>query len=351
MSAPVLEVRGLVKRFGARVALDGIDLALGAGEIGVVLGPTGAGKTTLLRALAGLEACDGGSIRLHGSDVTHAAPSARDVALVFQNFSLYPGWSVRRNLEFPLRAPGRGLAADEIERRVRWAAERLAIAHLLERDSRRLSGGEMQRVAIGRAIVRRPRLFLMDEPLTNLDAKLREALRVELAALVRELGVPMVYVTHDQAEALSMADRVAVLSAGRLLQTGTPRAVYERPCSPAVARALGAPPMIELAVERAGAHWIARADGTPLCAAAVDVPAALQRALLGERAEHVAHHGGARPALVDVVEVDGHQQVLVERVAGTRGQLSAPRTVRVRPGDTLAPCIDAEQVVLGGEEP
>jgi multiple sugar transport system ATP-binding protein len=343
MSAPILEVRGVAKRFASVQALAGVDLALGAGEILVVLGPTGAGKTTLLRTIAGLEAGDSGTVRLHGVDVTHAPPRERDVALVFQNFSLYPGWSVRRNLEFPLRAPGRDLTGGEIERRVRAAAERLAIAHLLERDSRRLSGGEMQRVAIGRAIVRRPRLFLMDEPLSNLDAKLRETLRVELAALVSELGTPMVYVTHDQTEALSMADEIAVLDAGRVLQTGPPREVYLRPLSPAVARALGAPPVNELAAERRDGHWVARADGTPLCPAG---SAGAERALLGVRPEHLAPEGGPGAAVIEVVENAGPHQVLLARFAGTRVHLLAPRSFAARPGQTIHPWIDPTRVIV-----
>jgi multiple sugar transport system ATP-binding protein len=338
----VLVVRGLVKRFGAKEALAGVDLALGAGEIAVVLGPTGAGKTTLLRTLAGLEEPEAGSIELDGRDATHAPPAARDVALVFQNFSLYPGWSVRANLEFPLRAPGRALGVVEIERRVREAAGKLGIEHLLERDSRRLSGGEMQRVAIGRAIVRRPRLFLMDEPLTNLDAKLRESLRVELASLVRELGVPMVYVTHDQAEALSMGDSIHVLAGGRILQAGAPRAVYLRPASPAVARALGAPPMNELEATNEGGRWRA-ADGTELCAAA---PGAPRRALLGVRAEHLAPEGGPAPATLELVEDAGHQKLLVARFAGTRVHLAAPRTSVWKPGDVLHPRLDPAHVVV-----
>jgi len=342
MSAAVLEVRGLRKRFGAVQALDGVDLAVGPGEIGVVLGPTGAGKTTLLRAIAGLEAPEEGSVRLLGREVTGLAPRERDVALVFQNFSLYPGWSVRRNLEFPLRAPGRGLAEAEIARRVERTAEVLGITKLLERDSRRLSGGEMQRVAIGRAIVREPKLFLMDEPLTNLDAKLREALRVEIAALVRGLGVPMVYVTHDQAEALSMADRIHVLAAGRVLQAGPPREVYARPVSPEVARALGSPPMNEFAARRREGRWVAE-DGTPLCAAPDAGP---ERARLGVRAEHVALAGGTAPATVEVVEDAGAHLVLVARFAGQRVHCLAPRAAPLAPGAVIHPRIDPERVVL-----
>jgi multiple sugar transport system ATP-binding protein len=343
VSTPILEARGLVKHFGRRTALAGVDLTLAEGEIAVVLGPTGAGKTTLLRTLAGLERPDAGSIRFDGREGSELAPRERDVALVFQNFSLYPGWSVRRNLEFPLRAPGRVLPEAEIAERVRTVAEKLGLEKLLERDARRLSGGEMQRVAIGRALVRRPKLFLMDEPLTNLDAKLREALRIELVLRVRELGVPMVYVTHDQAEALSMADRIHVLEAGRVLQVGAPQEVYLRPNSPRVARALGSPPMNAIPARRTGATWVAEADGTPLGVAMENSP---ERVLLGLRAEHVEPNGGSAPATVEVVENTGPAQLVVARFAGVRLHFFAPRTLEVKPGDVLHPRLDPARFVL-----
>jgi len=207
MSNPFLTVRGVTKTFGRTAALAGIDLTLGKDELLVVLGPTGAGKTTLLRTIAGLEAPSSGAIEMEGADVAPRSPAERDVALVFQNFSLYPDWSVKKNMEFPLRAPGRRLDEKTIAERVERTAAMLKIGHLLERKATRLSGGEMQRVAIGRAIVRRPKLFLMDEPLTNLDAKLREALRVELVSLRRELATP----TAAANENGGSEDRAAVL--------------------------------------------------------------------------------------------------------------------------------------------
>jgi multiple sugar transport system ATP-binding protein len=342
MSAPALELAGVVKRFGASPALAGVDLALAEGERLVVVGPTGAGKTTLLRIVAGLEQPDGGRVRMHGDDVTDWPPARRDVALVFQNFSLYPRFSVRANLEFPLRAPGRALAEAEIRARVAWAAELLRIPHLLEREARRLSGGEMQRVAIGRAIVRRPRLFLFDEPLSNLDAKLREALRVELVRLVRELATPMLYVTHDQAEALSMAERVCVLERGRVLQVGTPREVYERPVSPAVGRMLGQPPINTLRARRAGAQWVA-ADGTPLATAR---GAAGGEVLLGVRPEHVRLTGGTHEARVEVVEDTGPARIALVRFAGAALHALAPPDLALRPGDTVRPSLAAEHVIV-----
>jgi multiple sugar transport system ATP-binding protein len=343
-AAPFLSVRGLSKRLGSTEALRGIDLEARRDELLVVLGPTGAGKTTLLRAIAGIEQPDAGTITIAGQDVTALDPAARDVALVFQNFSLYPRWSVRRNLEFPLRAPGRNLPEAEIKRRIDWAADLLRITRFLEREASRLSGGEMQRVAIGRAIVRRPRLFLMDEPLTNLDAKLRESLRVELVELRRELATPMVFVTHDQAEALSMADRIVVLSEGRILQTGTPRDIYERPASPVVALQLGQPAINLLSVRRDGGQWRA-ADGTPLLRAE---PAGAGQRLLGVRPEHVALVGGdaSSEAVVRVVEHTGPTTTLLVDWLGAHVHIVVPRRASVRPGDRVRPRIDPARAVL-----
>lgn len=328
-----LEISGIAKRFGDTQALAGVDLQVGEDELLVVLGPTGAGKTTLLRTIAGLEMPDAGSVRMAGADVTGASPAERDVALVFQNFSLYPDWTVRRNLEFPLRAPGRNVPEDEIRRRIDWAAGLLRIGELLDRNAARLSGGQMQRVAIGRAIVRRPRLFLMDEPLTNLDAKLRESLRVELAVLRRELKTPMVYVTHDQAEALSMGDRIAVLDAGRVLQTGSPEDVYRRPASPVVARQLGQP-RINLCPAEARDGWWCAADGTRLHPSVT-----AGRATLGVRPEDLRLGDGPITGSVRLVEANGPQQVVVVAAAGIEWHMLAQADA-LQPGATVRFAID-----------
>jgi multiple sugar transport system ATP-binding protein len=344
---PFMSIRGLSKRMGGRQALRAIDLDAESDQLLVVLGPTGAGKSTLLRTIAGLERPDTGTITMAGRDVTTLDPASRDVALVFQNFSLYPRWSVRKNLEFPLRAPGRNLAEGEIERRIAWAAELLRMTRYLDREASRLSGGEMQRVAIGRAIVRRPRLFLMDEPLTNLDAKLRESLRVELVELRRELKTPMVFVTHDQAEALSMADRIVVLSEGRILQTGTPREIYDRPASPVVALQLGQPAINLLPVRRAEGQWRAH-DGTPLMRA--DASGAVER-VLGVRPEHVALVGGEATSegVVRVVEYTGPTTTLLVDWLGSHVHIVVPRRASVRPGDRVHPRIDVSRAVLFDE--
>jgi multiple sugar transport system ATP-binding protein len=277
-----------------------------------------------------------------GADAAALTPAERDVALVFQNFSLYPRWSVRKNLEFPLRAPGRNLPGDEIDRRVRWAADILKIARHLDRAAVHLSGGEMQRVAIGRAIVRRPRIFLMDEPLTNLDAKLREALRVELVELRRQLKTPMVFVTHDQAEALSMADRIVVLDHGRILQTGRPTEIYDRPVSPTVALQLGQPAINLVRVRRAGSTWSA-ADGTAVVEGGGPTTA---EALLGVRPENIDPEGGASEATVRVVEYMGPTSTLLVDWAGQPVHIVTPRAARLRPGDKIRPRLSRDKALF-----
>jgi multiple sugar transport system ATP-binding protein len=211
------------------------------GELFVLLGPTGAGKTTTLRLIAGLEQADEGSVIIDNHDATKTPPAARDVAFVFQQYSLYPHLTVYDNLAFPLRAPARRRPEAEIERRVHEVAELLRISGKLQNRATRLSGGEMQRVAIGRALVRRPSIYLMDEPLSSLDAKLRSELRLELKRIQSELGATILYVTHDQIEAMTMASRIGIMSEGRLVQVGTPRAVYEQPYNCYVAGRLGTP--------------------------------------------------------------------------------------------------------------
>jgi multiple sugar transport system ATP-binding protein len=238
-----IALQGIHKRFGDVEALAGIDLEIANGEFFVLLGPSGAGKTTTLRVIAGLERPESGCVRMNGRDVTDAAPAARDCAFVFQQYSLYPHLSVFDNLAFPLRAPMRKLPAIEIRNRVERVAETLHIEHKLARKATELSGGEMQRVAIGRALVRQPRVYLMDEPLSSLDAKLREELRVELKRLQKLSGATVIYVTHDQVEATTLADRIGILEAGRIRQVGPPEQVYEAPQSVQVALRLGSPPI------------------------------------------------------------------------------------------------------------
>jgi multiple sugar transport system ATP-binding protein len=240
LSAAV-SLAGIVKRHGSVTALAGIDLEVAPGEFFSLLGPSGSGKTTTLRILAGLERADAGTVHMNGRDITALDPGERDVAMVFQSYALYPHMTVRENIAFPLKMTGEAPAA--IDRAVKEAAGRVRIDHLLERKPGQLSGGQQQRCALARAIVRKPALFLLDEPLSNLDAKLRIDTRVELKRLQRALNVTAVYVTHDQEEALSLSDRLAIFMDGRIVQVGTPEEVFSRPATVEVAGFLGNPPM------------------------------------------------------------------------------------------------------------
>jgi len=236
-----VSLAGIVKRHGSVTALAGIDLDVAPGEFFSLLGPSGSGKTTTLRILAGLERADAGTVRMNGRDITSLDPGERDVAMVFQSYALYPHMTVQENIAFPLRMIG--APAHEVTRSVKEAAARVRIEHLLERKPGQLSGGQQQRCALARAIVRKPALFLLDEPLSNLDAKLRIETRVELKRLQRALNVTAVYVTHDQEEALSLSDRLAIFMDGRIVQVGTPEEVFSRPATVEVAGFLGNPPM------------------------------------------------------------------------------------------------------------
>ncbi len=337
-----LHIERLSKRFGNIQALDNLNLTVADGECFALLGPTGAGKSSTLRSIAGLETPDSGSIKLDGIEITTVSPAQRDVALVFQQYSLYPTLTVRQNLEFPLRAPVRNLSTQEINQRVAYATAALHIDHLLDRRTDKLSGGEMQRVSIGRAIVREPRIFLLDEPLSNLDAKLREVLRSEIKALRKRLSATMLLVTHDQVEALSMGDRVGVLQNGQLIQVGTPDEIYERPCNTFVAGFVGSPAMNLFSVDIG--NNILRVEGTdwrlPLPAGAVgELPMSGSQAVLGLRAEDIklnvdgdltaqvysVEHLGAEQLITIALNEQLHLRLMTEHGA----QYKAGDTIRV----------------------
>ncbi|MDB5660535.1 MAG: transporter ATP-binding protein [Cypionkella sp.] len=243
MNAPMLELNGLRKAYRGKPALSGVDLTVRSNEILALLGPTGAGKSSTLLATAGLMETDRGSVHLGGRDVTGAEASSRDVSIVFEGFNLLPVLNVRDNIAFPLRSPRYREAEDEIAKRVGRTAELLRISHLLDRDTGTLSGGEKQRVSIARALVRRPMLYLLDEPLSALDLKLREGLRAELRAIHREHQSTMLYATHDYHGAIAIADRIAIINEGRVLQTGTIEEIYARPAEAFVGRLIGSPSM------------------------------------------------------------------------------------------------------------
>lgn len=302
---PTWKLSGVGKAFGrgnGRVeALRDIDLTVADHELLIILGPAGSGKSTLLRLLAGLEFADTGTLSRDEEDMTRLPPDRRDIAMVFQNFAVYPHLTVKENLVFPLRHGRGGISSQDIEKRVITAVEMLGIGDLLDRHPGTLSGGELQRVAIGRSLVRRPSLFLFDEPLINLDAKLREGLRSELHRIQRETRTAMVYATHDQAEAMALADKLAILDRGRLLQIGGPEMIYARPADSRVARLLGMPPINLFSLEQAKALGLPLGDGS----------------FAGLRPEFlsvVADREGS--ATLSAIERLGHAEVLVLEAAG-----------------------------------
>jgi len=296
-------LRKLVKAYGANEVIHGIDLEINSGEFVVFVGPSGCGKSTLLRMVAGLEDITAGQIVIGGNVVNELPPRARDIAMVFQDYALYPHKSVFENMAFGLRL--RKLPAHEIQARVREAAAILQIEHLFERKPRELSGGQRQRVAMGRAIVRQPKAFLFDEPLSNLDALLRAEMRVEIKKLHQKLGNTIVYVTHDQVEAMTLADRIVVLQAGNLVQYDSPDGVYNRPTAQFVAGFTGSPPMNFLPCRIGDAGKLLHLPG------GVDLPVPANR--IAQCAQHAgrAVTFGLRPEHISVAATDGAPSVRV----------------------------------------
>ena len=320
-----LRLQGVGKRFGEVPAVHDLSLDIRSGEFIVLLGPSGAGKTTTLRLVAGLEAPDTGSVFIGGHDVTALAPALRDVTFVFQQYSLYPHLTVFENLAFPLRSPMRPTPKADIDRKVNEVARMLRIEDKLQSPATRLSGGQMQRVAMGRALVRNPAVTLMDEPLSSLDAKLRNDLRLELKRIQQDMGATMLYVTHDQTEALTLATRVGVLEQGRLVQLGTPRQIYEDPVSSYVASRLGAPRI----------NLVPR--GTLAALAAPD-----RAATIGIRSEHLSLSSDPATAaepLAQVLRVErlSDQHLVHVQVSGTDQELisATPASTGLEPGDAV----------------
>ncbi|TWI69420.1 carbohydrate ABC transporter ATP-binding protein, CUT1 family (TC 3.A.1.1.-) [Pseudoduganella lurida] len=316
-----VSIRNLQVRLGANNVIDALDLEIGAGEFVVLLGPSGCGKSTLLHTIAGLNDASGGSIHIGGRDMTHADPKDRGIALVFQSYALYPTMNVERNMSFGLRISG--TPKDEIARRVERAAGLLQLGPLLKRKPGELSGGQRQRVAIGRAIVREADVFLFDEPLSNLDAKLRTELRRELKGLHQRLGATMIYVTHDQVEAMTLADRMAVMKGGAIQQFDTPDAIYRAPENLFVATFLGSPGMnlFHGHLDTSSGIWF-RSEHLALDVshyAFRQSPAHRQAVVLGVRPEDVdVRDDGACRAPVALVEAMGAHRIVWHSFHGTQ---------------------------------
>ncbi len=352
-----LKITGLHKYYGSVHAVKGVDLEIPAGEFTVLVGQSGCGKSTLLRTIAGLEDADQGNIEIGGELMNHVLPRDRDIAMVFQNYALYPYMTVFENIAFGLRA--RKTPAAEIEPKVRRAARMLAIEPLLERYPRQLSGGQLQRVAIGRAVVRNARMYLFDEPLSNLDAQLRDEMRGEIKRLHQELGKTMIYVTHDQIEAMTMADRIVLLRDGRIEQAGAPLDLYERPATRYVAGFLGSPAMnfVPAQLRDGGALAVQLADGSVLA-----LPVSRQGKLagrsgqsitLGVRPEHITRASGElrqglvrRTAVIELVQPTGSRTYATFRLGGAEVVAELQAHDVSQPGETIEVVIDMNRVVL-----
>ncbi|MFC0266532.1 ABC transporter ATP-binding protein [Kushneria aurantia] len=315
-----LNLSHVSKGFGGTLAVEDFCLEAEPGEFIVLVGPSGCGKTTTMRMIAGLEDVTAGTIALGDLDITEVPARDRDVAMVFQNYALYPHMSVLDNIAFSLKM--RGVSRDAREHQARDVAELLGISHLLGRKPRELSGGQRQRVALGRAIVRQPKLFLMDEPLSNLDAKLRVAMRAEIVKLQRQLGITTVYVTHDQVEAMTMGHRIVVMKDGVVQQIGTPEQIYDRPANRFVAEFIGTPPMNFASGEWAAEHDELRLWGEPVPlesarAARLRADVASGPIELGFRPEHVHLCSSSSPSTTSAIEVPVHIE-LIENVGNSR---------------------------------
>tara|TARA_R110000868_G_scaffold403797_2_gene681395 strand:+ start:4304 stop:5368 length:1065 start_codon:yes stop_codon:yes gene_type:complete len=334
------------KRYGAIEVLRDISLEVQEGEFVVLVGPSGCGKSTLLRMIAGLEDISGGEILIGGRVVNTLPAKQRDLAMVFQSYALYPHMKVADNMSFALKLAGNSKA--DIAQRVNNAAEILGLENLLDRLPRELSGGQRQRVAMGRAIVRNPRAFLFDEPLSNLDAKLRVKMRGEIKKLHQRLGKTMIYVTHDQTEAMTLADRIVVLQAGQIAQVGTPLEVYQYPANTFVASFIGSPEinLVPARSLRADAHEVELADGTRL---PLSRPCAIPQGgalTYGIRPQHIRLGDSGLAAEVSLVEPTGEDQELIVRLGQQDFSVVVRQSSMLKPGDRVHLQIEGEKAIM-----
>lgn len=340
MADVVLE--NLSKHYGDVKAVDNISLKIADSELLILLGPSGSGKTTAMRLIAGLETPTSGRILIDGILVNDLPPKDRDIAMVFQSYALYPHMTVYDNIAFPLRM--RKMPKAEIDEKVKKAANLLGISRLLERKPKQLSGGEQQRVALGRAIVREPKVFLMDEPLSNLDAKLRLYMRAELKALQKRLGITTVYVTHDQVEAMTMADRIALIDRGSLLQTGSPDEIYSHPATDFVGGFIGSPPMnfIDCRIQSENNHLLLKAPDLHLDVTVwqkvIEVPSGSE-VTMGIRPEDLSiiseESENAIRGEVYVIEPLGSEVIVNVKVNETMIKVKSPPSLRISPGSRV----------------
>jgi multiple sugar transport system ATP-binding protein len=329
----------VVKRFGETEVVAGIELTVRDREFCILVGPSGCGKTTTLRMIAGLEEVTAGDIRIGGESVTRKPPRDRDIAMVFQSYALYPHMSVRKNLSFALEL--RRMPKQEIARRIDEVAHIIGLTPLLDRKPRQLSGGQRQRVAVGAALCRRSGVLLFDEPLSNLDAKLRVHMRTELKRLHQQIQSTMVYVTHDQVEAMTMGDRIVIMNGGRIMQVGSAMEVYDKPATRFVAGFIGTPPMNFFDGE-VTPQGVTLTGGLTMPVPRPNLPSLVGRkAVFGIRPEHVylrangKEHLGKVPATIDVVEPLGHRTILTVRCPAGLLQLEAEAISGVKPGDQV----------------
>ena len=327
-----VQIRDVRKSYGAVQVLRGVSIDIKDGEFVALVGPSGCGKSTLLRMIAGLETISAGDIAIGDRVMNDVAPKERDIAMVFQNYALYPHKNVRDNMGFALKQ--RRVPKPEISRRVNDAARILGLEHLLDRKPRQLSGGQRQRVAMGRAIVRNPNVFLFDEPLSNLDAKLRVQMRSEIKELHQRLKTTTIYVTHDQIEAMTLADRVVVMNGGVIEQEGPPLELYDKPASMFVAAFIGSPPMNFLQGDIVEGNSLKLADGTMLALPTAD-PKGRGRATIGIRPEHFIVAESGWPATVAVVEPTGLESQITARLAGQLIRVLVRGRTSIMPGDVI----------------